>query len=55
MDIMIIDEISGSTSFYSGVKVIRYGRGYNSIVFNDGKIINFHNMIYSIYCIREEE
>lgn len=55
MVITIIDEISGNISFYSGVKAIRYGNSYNSIVFDDGKIINFHNMIYSIYCIGEEE
>lgn len=55
MVITIIDEISGNTSFYSGVKTIRYGKSYNSVVFEDGKIINFHNMIYNIYCIEEEE
>ena len=55
MVIAIIDEISGNTSFYPGVKAIRYGYAYNSIVFDDGKIMNFHNMIYSIYCIGEEE
>ena len=55
MVITIIDEISGNTSFYSGVKAIRYGYAYNSIVFNDGKIMNFHNVIYSIYYIGKEK
>lgn len=55
MIVMVVDEINGNRSFYSGVKTIRYGRAYNSIVFYDGKVINFHNMIYSVYCSDMEE
>lgn len=49
MTVRIIDHISGNVRFYSGVKTIRYNnRAYYSLVFYDGKIINFHNLIYTI-------
>ena len=48
MTVRIIDHINGDIRFYSGIKTIRYRRAYNSLVFYDGKIINFHNLIYTI-------
>lgn len=48
MTVRIIDHINGDIRFYSNVKTIRYRRAYNSLVFYDGKIINFHNLIYTI-------
>lgn len=48
MTVRIIDHISGDIRFYSGIKTIRYRGAYYSLVFYDGKIINFHNLIYTI-------
>lgn len=48
MTVRIIDHISGDVRFYSNVKTIRYRRAYYSLIFYDGKIINFHNLIYTI-------
>ena len=48
MTVRIIDHINGDVRFYSNVKTIRYRRNYYSLIFYDGKIINFHNLIYTI-------
>jgi len=43
MTVRIIDHINGDVRFYSNVKTIRYRGAYYSLVFYDGKIINFHS------------
>ena len=48
MTVRIIDHINGNVRLYSGIKTIRYRGAYYSLVFYDGKIINFHNLIYTI-------
>ena len=48
MTVRIIDHINGDIRFYYGIKTIRYRGAYYSLVFYDGKIINFNNLIYAI-------
>lgn len=48
MTVRIIDHVNGDIRFYFNVKTIRYRGAYYSLVFYDGKIINFHNLIYTI-------
>lgn len=48
MVVYVCDNISGMISIYANVKTIRYGYAFDSLIFKDGSVLNFHNMIYDI-------
>ena len=48
MVVYVCDNISEMISIYVNVKTIRYGYAFDSLIFKDGSVLNFHNMIYDI-------